>query len=401
MRRLIPAALIAMALATGSLSAQLTFPELQYDAVDPLKFPANIHLGEAAGVATNANGDIFVYTRTGTPMITTAGSRNVSHYGSRLFMFDKTGKFVREMGQGVYGFLQAQQARVDPQGNIWVVDQLANQVIKFDPDGRVVMVLGRKPEAMRVPANPLSVPADTYALVLRTPEPPATPGAGGGPGGGGGGGGQGGGGQAAPGGQGGGGGGQGGAAARPPGSGAEGESFNRPTDVAWDSTGNIYVADGYGNSRVAKYDKNGKWVKNWGHTGTEPGQFRVVHGIAIDSANNVYVADRDNRRIQVFDTEGTFKTQYRNVGSPWAICITPGAKQFMYVSNSNPPNNLDYDGEILKMSLDGKIVGKFGRAGKLPKEFGTVNAIDCRVENELLVGELGNWRVQKVTLRNN
>jgi hypothetical protein len=405
MKRLILPALMAVALASGPLSAQLNFPDLQYDAVDPLNLPPNLYIGEAAGVATNSNGDIFVYTRTGTPMITIAGARNVSHYGSRLFQFDRSGKFVRELGQGVYGFLQAQQARVDPQGNIWVVDQLANQVIKFNPEGRVVMVLGRKPEAMRVPANPLSVPADTYALVLRTPQPPA---GGGGPGGAG---------PAAgtppapagppgapappaagPGG-GGGGGGFGGGAAGPPGSGARGESFNRPTDVAWDSMGNIYVADGYGNSRVAKYDKDGKWIKNWGSTGTAEGQFRVVHGIAIDSANNVYVADRDNRRIQVFDTEGTFKAQYRNVGSPWAICITPGTRQFMYVSNSNPPNNLDYDGEILKMTLDGKIVGKFGRAGKLPKEFGTVNAIDCRTENELYVGELGNWRVQKVTLK--
>jgi DNA-binding beta-propeller fold protein YncE len=125
----------------------------------------------------------------------------------------------------------------------------------------------------------------------------------------------------------------------------------------------------------------------------------VVKGIAIDSANNVYVADRDNRRIQVFDAEGNFKAQFRNVGSPWAICITPGTRQFLYVSNSNPPNNLDYDGEILKMSLDGKILGKFGRAGKLIKEFGTVNSLDCRTENELYVGETGNWRVQRVTLK--
>jgi hypothetical protein len=173
MKRLILPALMAVALASGPLSAQLNFPDLQYDAVDPLNLPPNLYIGEAAGVATNSNGDIFVYTRTGTPMITIAGARNVSHYGSRLFQFDRSGKFVRELGQGVYGFLQAQQARVDPQGNIWVVDQLANQVIKFNPEGRVVMVLGRKPEAMRVPANPLSVPADTYALVLRTPQPPA------------------------------------------------------------------------------------------------------------------------------------------------------------------------------------------------------------------------------------
>jgi DNA-binding beta-propeller fold protein YncE len=184
-----------------------------------------------------------------------------------------------------------------------------------------------------------------------------------------------------------------------PGAGAEGESFNRPTDVAWDAAGNIYVADGYGNARVAKYDKNGTWIKNWGSRGTGPGQFNVVHGIAIDATGTVYVADRDNKRIQVFDSEGTFKTQFRNVGTPWAICVTPGPRQVMYVSNSNPPNNLDYDGEILKMTLDGKIVGKFGRAGKLLKEFGTVNSIDCRNENELYVGELGNWRVQKLTLR--
>jgi hypothetical protein len=381
MRRFLAVAILAVAVASvGTLSAQLNFPEIPYDATAPLTLPANLHLGEAAGVATNSKGDVFVYTRTGTPVITTAGSRNVSHNGSRLFQFDRTGKFVREIGVGVYGFLQAQQVRVDPQDNIWIVDQLSTQVVKFDPNGRIQMVLSRKPEAMRVPNLPLAVPADTYALV--GPRPPAPPAGGEGRGGG------------AP---------AAGAGGRaggpPPGSGAEGENFNRPTDVAWDSQGNIYVADGYGNSRVAKYDRNGKWIKNWGSTGTNPGQFRVVHGIQIDAANNVYVADRDNRRIQVFDSEGTFKTQFRNVGSPWAICINPGARQFLYVSNSNPPNNLDYDGEILKMTLDGRIVGKFGRAGKLLKEFGTVNAIDCRTENELYVGELGNWRVQKVTLK--
>ncbi|MBI4888959.1 MAG: hypothetical protein HY824_17805 [Acidobacteria bacterium] len=380
MRRLLPAALIALTLALSpTLSAQLNIPEIPYDAVDPIQLPADLYLGEAAGVATNSKGDIFIYTRTGTPVITVAGSRNVSHGGSRLFQFDRAGKFVREIGQGVYGFLEAQQVRVDPQDNVWVVDQLSTQVIKFDPNGRIQMVLSRKPEAMNVPNAPLNTLADTYALVPNRPAPPAAGGRGAG----------------GEGGEGGGGGGRGG----PPGAGAAGETFNRPTDVAWDSAGNIYVADGYGNSRVAKYDRNGKWIKNWGSTGTATGQFRVVKGIAIDAAGLIYVADRDNRRIQVFDAEGNFKTQYRNVGSPWAICITPAPRQFMYVSNSNPPNNLDYDGEIIKMTLDGRIVGKFGRAGKQLKEFGTVNSIDCRSENELYVGELGNWRVQRVTLK--
>jgi len=100
----------------------------------------------------------------------------------------------------------------------------------------------------------------------------------------------------------------------------------------------------------------------------------------------------------VFDREGTFKTQLVNVGSPAAICITPGAHQYLYSSNSNPPEDIDSGGEIYKMELDGRIVGKFGKAGKPMKEFGSVNAIDCRSENDLYVGELGNWRVQKLTL---
>ena len=383
MRRFLPTALIAATLAfSGVLSAQLNFPEIPYDAVEPLTLPPNTYLGEAAGVATNSKGDIFVYTRTGTPVITTAGSRAVSHGGSRLFQFDRTGKFVREMGQGAYGFLEAQQVRVDPQDNIWIVDQMSTQVVKFDPNGRIQMVLSRKPEAMNVPQAPMFPRPDTWALVPGMPPQPPAEGRGGGPPA-----------------EGRGGGAAGGRGGPLPGAGAEGESFNRPTDVAWDAAGNIYVADGYGNARVAKYDKNGTWIKNWGSRGTGPGQFNVVHGIAIDATGTVYVADRDNKRIQVFDSEGTFKTQFRNVGTPWAICVTPGLRQVMYVSNSNPPNNLDYDGEILKMTLDGKIVGKFGRAGKLLKEFGTVNSIDCRNENELYVGELGNWRVQKLTLR--
>jgi DNA-binding beta-propeller fold protein YncE len=198
-------------------------------------------------------------------------------------------------------------------------------------------------------------------------------------------------------GRGGAGGGRGGPAG-PPGAGVEGESFVRPTDVAWDAQGNIYVADGYGNSRVAKYDRNGKWIKNWGSRGAGQGQFNIVHGIAIDAAGNVYVADEGNRRIQVFDSNGTFKTQFLNVGTPTALCITSGPRQYLYVAHTGDPDGME-DAAILKVELDGKIVGKFGRAGKEVKQFGLVNSIDCRNENELLVGELSNWRVQKITLR--
>jgi len=340
------------------VAAQVSAPDIPFDsAAEPLKFPANIHLGEVAGVASNSKGEILVYTRTGHPTISIGSARPFAHGGSRLFQFDRTGKFVREIGQGLYGFLVAQQVRIDPQDNIWVVDQMSNMVIKFDPNGQVQLLLGRKAESERVPAAPLA---------------PAAPAAG-----------------AAP-----------GAAGRGglPGAGAQSDLFQRPTDVAWDSAGNIYVADGYGNARVAKFDRNGKFITSWGSRGTEPGQFGVVHGLAIDGQGNVYVADSGNKRIQVFDGDGKFKTQFVNAGDPAALCITPGPRQYLYSSNSNPPENIDVGGEIYKMDLSGRVIGKFGRAGKLLKEFGTVNAIDCRTENDLYVGEIGNWRVQKLTL---
>ena len=181
--------------------------------------------------------------------------------------------------------------------------------------------------------------------------------------------------------------------------GTEGESFQGPTDVAWDSQGNFYVADGIRNARIAKYEPTGKWTMNWGTRGSGPGEFDVIHGIAIDAQDNVYVADHANRRIQVFDTQGNFRREMSGFGAPMAICITPAPNQVMYVSNSNPPDNLDVGGEIYKMELNGTIVGRFGTAGKQIGQFGTVNSIDCSEENELLVGELGNWRVQLVTLQ--
>jgi hypothetical protein len=86
------------------------------------------------------------------------------------------------------------------------------------------------------------------------------------------------------------------------------------------------------------------------------------------------------------------------VGAPSAICITTGPTQYLFASNSNPSTSME-NGEIYKMTLDGKIVGKFGTAGKLLKEFGSVHEMDCRSENELYVGEITNWRVQRLTLK--
>jgi hypothetical protein len=399
MNRFLVNSLAAMCAATFlagiPAAAQSSVPEIRFDSTDLLKLPDNLFLGEVAGVATNSKGDIFVYTRTGHPTMTLGTSRPFAHGGSRMFQFDKTGKFVREIGKDSYAMEVAQQVRVDPQDNVWMVDQMSSMVIKFDPNAQIQLMLGRKSESERVPAAAAGGGAG-----------PGGGAAGGGAAGGGAGRGRGGAGAAPvaiaePGaeappaaGRGGGGRGRGGL----PGAGQQQDLFQRPTDVAWDSAGNIYIADGYGNSRIAKFDKHGKFVKSWGSRGTDPGQFNTPHGIAIDAKGNVYVADTVNKRIQVFDGEGTFKTQITNVGAPAAICITPGAHQYLYTSNSNPQEDIDVDGEIYKVELDGKILGKFGKAGKLAKEFGTVNAIDCRTDNELLVGELGNWRVQKITL---
>jgi DNA-binding beta-propeller fold protein YncE len=335
-------ALLAAALIAGApLYAQKDAPEIKFDSVpNALQLPAGTYLGEVAGVATNSHGDIFVYTRTGHPTVTIGTARPFAHGGSRLFEFDPSGKYVREIGKDSYGFMFAAQVRIDPADNIWVVDQMTEMVMKFSPQGRLLMLLGRKAENVSVPARE-----------------PKTDGAG-----------------------------------RPQ------DLFSRPTDVAWDAAGDIFVADGLGNARIAKFDKDGKFIKSWGKRGTANGEFANVRSIAVDAQGNVYAADGGNKRVEVFDNDGNFKTAYTGVGNAQALCLTKGASPFLYVSNSNPANDIDRDGEIYKMQLDGTVVGKFGKAGKLPKEFGTVNAIDCRNANTLYVGEIGNLRVQKLML---
>lgn len=314
-------------------TAFATAPDIPYESVPNfLKMPPNLYLGEGIGVARNSKGQIFVFTRSG---------------HTRLFQFDQNGNFVREIGQGLYGFEMAHGVRVDAQDNIWTIDEGTNMVVKFSPDGRVAMVLGRRPEAVEG---------------LTATEAPGTP---------------------AP-------------AAQP-------YRFNRPTDITWDPAGNIFVADGYNNSRVAKYDKSGRFVKSVGSRGNQPGQLNTPHSITSDAQGNIYVADRGNRRIQVFDSDLNLKKSFDNVGAPWAVCITPGPHQYLYSSNSNPDNNNSLlaavSGEIYKMELDGTIVGKFGKPGKQLGEFSTVHAIDCRNENELVVSEITAWRVQKIILK--
>ena len=372
----------------GSLLAQSGVPELSFTTVDLLKTPTDVFVGEVGGVGANSKGLIFVYTRTGHPYATHGDNRTFYHGGSRLFQFDPAGKFVREFGQDVYGFNAAIGLRIDPQDNVWTIDEGANQVVKFDTEGRVALVLGRKPETIGVrpgggpggggpgaggPGGGAGAPGAAVAGAPGAGVPPVAAGLTGGAGG--------------------------GQPARLPGSGIPGSGFSRPTDVAWDRTGNIYVADGIGtNDRIAKFDKDGRFISHWGSTGKGPGQFDGIKALAIDAQGNVYAADLGNQRIQVFDANGTFKSEFGGVGTPIAMCMTRGATQHLYISHAGDADGME-DAAIYKVQLDGKVVGKFGAAGKMPKEFGLANSIDCRNESELLVGERTNWRVQKVSLK--
>jgi hypothetical protein len=319
--------------APARAKAYETAPDIAYDSVPNfIKMPPKLYLGEGIGVARNSKGHVFVFTRSGE---------------TRLFEFDQNGVFVREIGQGLYGFQMAHGVRVDSQDNIWTVDEGTDVVVKFSPEGKVLMVLGRRREAVEG--------------VEATPAPNAPP-----------------------------------PAAQP-------YRFGRPTDITWDPQGNIFIADGYTNSRVVKYDKNGRYIKEVGTRGTQPTQMNIPHSITSDAKGNIYVADRQNRRIQVFDSDLKLLKIYDTVGAPWAVCITPGPHQYLYSSNSNPDNNdsrqAAVSGEIYKMELDGTVIGKFGKPGKQLGEFSTVHAIDCRNENELLVSEITAWRVQKLILK--
>ncbi|HEV2306206.1 MAG TPA: peptidyl-alpha-hydroxyglycine alpha-amidating lyase family protein [Candidatus Acidoferrales bacterium] len=350
--------LLLLLVATAVYAQSSLPPEIPYRSVPNfLKLPPNLYLGEVSGVAVNSKGDVFVFSR---------GNTTGPAYGAaagQLLEFDAHGNYMREIGHNLYAWSFAHTVKVDPEDNIWATDKGSDMVIKFDPQGRVVMVFGRKQEA-----------ADEHTGPLKHPHPPLPP--------------------------------------------VDG-MFRQVTDVAWDAQDNTYISDGYINSRVAKVDKNGNWLMSWGEPGTEPGQFNTPHSIAVDARGEVYVADRGNRRIQVFDGSGKFLRQITidvpsppnarpaigNMpvnpaalkgtmapGAPWAICITPPPHQVLYSADAFP-------GRIYKLNLDGKVLGMLGESGKQLKQFGWIHEIACPSENVLFVAELLNWRVQKLILQ--
>src|SRR5204863_3963964 len=137
--------------------------------------------------------------------------------------------------------------------------------------------------------------------------------------------------------------------------------------------------------------------------GSATRQLSTPNGIAVDLQGNVYVSDRANNRMQVFDNNLNYKTSYDNIGTSWTVCISPGPHQYLFTSNSNPngnpPGSWDITGEIYKMELDGTILGKFGHASKQFGGFQVVHMFDCRNPNEIIVAEIESWRVQKLMLK--
>src|SRR5438552_14428036 len=310
------ALLLFLALTRPVPAQEAAMPKISSRSVpDFLKLPSDLYLGEVAGVSLNSKGHIFVFSR---------GQTSGPAYGAsaaQLLEFSGDGKFIREIGHNLYAWSFAHSVKVDKDDNIWVADKGSDMVIKFNPEGQVVMVFGRKQEA-----------SDEGTEPLKHPKPPLPP--------------------------------------------VDG-MFRQVTDMAWDAAGNTYISDGYINSRIAKVDKDGNWLKSWGEPGDQPGQFNTPHSIAVDAQGKIYVADRGNRRIQVFDSDGKFLRQITidvpvdpdarqaignkptqttgtmAPGAPWTVCITPGPNQVLYTSDAFP-------GRIYKLTLEGKLLGVLG-----------------------------------------
>ena len=345
--------LLPLLLLAAPLFAQSP-PRIPFDSdMDFLKLPADMNFGEVLGITMNSKGGIVVLNHPGTA---TAGPL----YGNattQLLEFDASGKFLKEIGKGVYGLGYGHSVRFDKHDNLWVVDKGTMSIMRFNPQYRVTMNLGRReegPDEHHYPGGGRGAAAPVHIDGY----------------------------------------------------------FNGPTDIAWDSNDNMYISDGYQNSRVAKLDKHGDWIKSWGSRGRENGQFVLPHNIGVDRNDNVYVADRNNRRIQVFDAEGTWlrnitmvapydKKRHPTLGNTpnappdeaqaWTICISNGPTQYLFTSDDNP-------GRFYKMNLDGKMMGYMGESGHEIGQFNWIHSIACPSENSILVADMNNWRVQKLTL---
>jgi hypothetical protein len=377
MKRVLFATIIFGLFISGSFAQ--TVPELPFESIpNPLRLPDDIHFGEIAGVDVNSHGHVFVFSRGNS-----VGPAYMAK-AAQLLEFDAEGNFVREIGKNLFAWSYAHAVRIDADDNIWTVDKGSDTIIKFNPQGRVEWVFGRPQESSHFTGPPdyaatLAEHLERAGVHMEVPENNN---------------------------------------ARNPVPVHQDNRFNQPTDVAWDSQGNSYFSDGYINSRVGKANARGEWETSWGSLGTGPGQFDTPHGIAVSPDDEVFVADRGNRRIQVFDTDGNYIREFtidvpvdtsrgkitygrenpngtrgsQSPGAPDALCMTPGPNPVLFVGDL-------YPSRIYKVSLQGEVLGVYGQPGRNLGEFGWIHAIACPSEDEIWVGELINWRVQKLVTR--
>ena len=289
-------------------------------------------IGEAVGVAKNSQGHLFVFSRTG-HTATVKGSA-----ASMLFEFDQNLKFIKQWGPNNYAAGFAHTVRVDKEDNVWMTDEGANMIVKFRPDGSVALTLGRKEEPLDWLERFVE---EGQHIESKTP------------------------------------------VQRP-------WVFNRPTDVTWSTDGSIFVSDGYNNSRVAKFDKNGNWAKAIGERGNAPDQFNTPHGITADSAGLIYVADRGNRRIQVYNPDLQRQRIIEGMGAPWSACISPGATQHLFTGDGN--------GKIYKFDLDGKLLGWAQTSQNHGQNGCLVHELHCESDTVLYKGDCSTWQVEKITI---
>jgi len=246
-----------------------------------------------------------------------------------LLEFAADGSFVQSLGEGSTIFHAAHSIRFDADDNMWLVDAGNNVIVKFNAKGRIVQALGRRLEPWVYM---------THGIERAIPAP---------------------------------------------------ASFYQPTDTVVGPDGSTYVTDGYGNSRVVKFTREGNLVKYWGDRGTRPGQFNTPHSIVMDRSQNLYVADRQNSRIQVFDTDGTFKQAWNLDNLTWSMCITPGQTQVIFVGSV---------GKVYKLDLTGRVLGTFGKLGRLPGWFDSIHAIACPDEKTVYIANEFSYRFDKVVL---
>jgi sugar lactone lactonase YvrE len=239
-----------------------------------------------------------------------------------FFEFDEKGAYVRSFGEKL--FTRAHGLRIDREGNLWAGDVGAHTVRKFSRDGQLLLTLGTAGEAGEW----------NEATGSR--------------------------------------------------------KLNQPNDVVVAENGDIFIAQGHtpgpnGDARVLKFDKTGKLLTQWGGKGTGPGQFAVAHGVAIDAAGLLWVTDRENQRIQVFDQKGTFVREMKYAGLPCAVDI---GRQYVYMVNG-------FAGQLVRMDLAGKVLAVVGRPGKGLGEFGEAHFVAVSPAQDVFVADSVNGALVK------